>query len=133
LSTLISKTVGVFMEKWYEGMRGQNLAGLIELVLQGQQLSPVELKGFVRALPQALLERIVTSTIGATGTYGKGLHALMAVEIHLRKSAIRDYTLSKEGERLHIEFIDPKRDAIVKFFLDEPLRVDDEEKTPTQP
>ncbi len=125
LSKLMAKAVSIFMEKWYEGLRGQNLSGLIELVLQGQQLPPDELKGFVQALPSSLLKRIVESAIGATGVYGNGLHALMAIELHLRSQNIRQYQLTQMGMRLHIEFHDPKRDAVVKFFLDEPIEHDD--------
>jgi hypothetical protein len=125
LSKMITKTVETFMLKWYEGLRGQNLSGLIELVLEGQDLSVEELRGFMRALPVTLLRRILDSAIGATGTSGTGIHALMAVEMHLRQRGIPDYTLTRIGGRLHIEFTDPKRDALISFFLDEMHEHDD--------
>lgn len=116
LSKLLAQAVKIFMEKWYEGMRGQNLAGLLELVLEGQDLSLPELKGFVQALPATMLDRVVQSAVGSTGS---GVHLILAMELHMRKRNIRDYTLGREAGRLFIEFIDPKRDAHIKFFLDE--------------
>lgn len=116
LAQMISKTVRVFMEKWYEGLRGQNLAGLLELVLEGQNLPLPELKGFVQALPVTMLERVVRSAVGSTGS---GVHLILAMELHMRQRNITDYTLDREAGRLFIEFVDPKRDAHIKFFLDE--------------
>lgn len=116
LARMISKTVGVFMEKWYEGLRGQNLAGLMELVLEGQNLPLPELKGFVRALPATLLEQVTRSAIGSSAS---GIHLILAMELHMRRRGIEDYTLDREAGLLFIEFTDPKRDALIKCFLDE--------------
>lgn len=116
LSKLLADAIKIFMEKWYEGMRGQNLAGLLELVLEGQDLPLSELKGFVQALPVSMLERVVRSAVGSSGS---GIHLVMAMELHMRQRNITDYTLDREAGRLFIEFVDPKRDAHIKFFLDE--------------
>jgi len=115
LSDLVSKAVVTFMEKWHAALRGQNLAGLIELVLEGQDLTPNEMRGFIQALPESLLNKVVESAIG-TAT---GVHALMALEVHLRARSIRDYTLGKESLRTYVEFHDPGHNAMVRFYLDD--------------
>jgi hypothetical protein len=115
LADIATKGVELFMEQWLEILRSRDLAGLIEVVLEGQQLSPDEMKGFLRALPQSLLNRVVDSAFGTV----TGVHALIAFEIHRRRLGISDYTLSKEGERTGVRFFDPQSRKEIEFFLDE--------------
>lgn len=117
LAELMTKTVALFMEKWQEGLRGQNLSGLIEIVLEGQNLSPDEMRGFLGALPDSLLQRILDS--GIQSKSGTGIHGLIAMERHMRARSIRNYAIAKEFGRVYVEFDDPKHGAKVKFFLDE--------------
>ncbi len=125
LADVTAKGIEIFMQKWYEHLRSQDLAGLIEVVLEGQQLSPGEMKGFLQALPQSLLERIAKASVGTV----TGVHALIAFEIHRRRRGITDYILLKEGERTKVIFTDPVRQVTVDFFLDQAFEVEGE-KTP---
>ncbi len=115
LADVAAKGVEIFMRKWFEHLRSQDLAGLIEVVLEGQHLSPNEMKGFLTALPEGLLERIQKASIGTV----TGVHALIAFELHRRKRSITDYTLTKEGQRTRVEFRDPGRGVPISFYLDE--------------
>jgi hypothetical protein len=115
LADVMSKGIEIFMQRWYEHLKSQDLAGLIEVVLEGQQLSPAEMKGFLNAMPQSLLERISEASIGTV----TGVHALIAFEYHRRKRSIIDYTLSKEGVRTKVSFVDPSRGLPIEFYLDE--------------
>lgn len=115
LTDITAKGIEIFMQKWFEHLRSQDLAGLIEVVLEGQHLSPNEMKGFLMALPQGLLERITNAAIGTV----TGVHALVAFEVHRRKRNITDYSLIKEGQRTRVDFQDPIRRLTVSFYLDE--------------
>jgi hypothetical protein len=119
---IISKGVAFFMEEWHEGLRNQNLAGLIEIVLEGQDLTPSEMEEFVRALPGSLLERICKS---ATGT-ASGIHGLMAMEFARRNNHIRDYSVLQDGGRAYVKFTD-LGDREVRFYLDESFELGEEE------
>jgi hypothetical protein len=114
---MISHAVQIFMEQWHEGLRNQNLAGLIEIVLEGQDLPPDELQGFIRALPKSLLERIARSALGSA----TGVHGLLAIEHAFRKTGVPVYTIARDpgsANRICVSFTDTD-DQQVKFFLDE--------------
>lgn len=118
LTDLTSKAVRLFMENWYKALREQNLAGLLELVLEGQDLSPSEMKEFLQALPSSLLQKIVSSAIGSAS----GTHALVAVEYMMRQRSVRDYRLRKEGASVVVSFVDPVTLGEVTFTLDETFK-----------
>lgn len=118
LAEVVSTGVRIFMEKWHEGLRGHNLAGLIEIVLEGQSLTPDEMRGFVRALPRSLLERISSSALGSA----TGIHGLMAVEFARRQGEVRDYTLRPESGRIRVEFVNQQGQE-VSFYLDETFKL----------
>lgn len=124
LADVATKGVELFMEQWLDVLKSRDLAGLIEVVLEGQQLSPEEMKGFLRSLPDSLLNRIVDSSYGSV----TGTHALIAFEKHRRVRGIADYSLFKEGQRTKVSFLDPVRMLQVEFYLDEAF----EGKTPPQ-
>jgi len=124
LAQIISVGVKTFMEKWREGLKGQDLAGLIEIVLEGQSLPLEELRGFVRALPTALLERVARSALGAAS----GTHGLMAIEHARRAGSLRDYTLGQDSGRLYAEFThshtqEGEEGNTVRFYLDDEFQI----------
>lgn len=119
LGKLMARTVALFMAKWQEGLRGQNLSGLIEIILEGQDLTPAEMKGFLKALPDSLLQRILDSAIGA-GT-GSGVHALIALEHHFRKNGVRNYNLGRVDGRVYAEF--EAQGQTLRVFLDEVFKL----------
>jgi len=126
LSDIVTTGVKMFLKKWQGELRTQNLAGLIEIVLEGQSLSPDELQGFLRALPMSLLTRIAESVVGsATGT-----HALMSLE-YIRRTAGNPYTIGAIGHRIWAEFAHPRTREVVRFFLDEEFKFPD--TPPTAP
>ena len=90
LAQVISDGLKLFMEKWLECLRGQDLAGLIEIVLEGQKgrLTPAEMRSFIRALPDSLLEKIAQTALDSC----TGIHALMGIEAH-RRAGGAEYTL----------------------------------------
>jgi hypothetical protein len=121
IAKIVAKSTTIFMEKWREGLKGQNLTGLIEIVLESQDLSTTEMKGFLQALPSSLVQRILDSAIGAGDA--SGVHALIALESTMRVRGIKDYTIGKTDGRISVEFLDPTHSKLVKFFLDEAFSV----------
>jgi len=116
IGTIVAKAVRVFMEHWYEHLRGQNLSGLIEIVLEGQDLTPTEMVDFVRAIPTKLVEKIAQSAVGS----GTGVHGLMGVEHARRCGQLGDYSIGRDpgsDNRVYVRFQRDGKD--VEFFLDE--------------
>lgn len=114
LAQIVSEGVKTFIEKWSESLKEQNLSGLIEIVLEGQKLTPEELKGFVRALPDSLVERIVGSAVAS----GTGITALMALEHHHREGTLRtDYAIEQQHGRVVVRFTPTGRSGEITFGL----------------
>lgn len=118
LADIVTTGVRTFMERWHESLRGQNLAGLIEFVLEGQSLTPAEMTGFVQALPRSLLERITRSAVGSAS----GIHSLMAVEYGRRLGNVQHYTLRPDQGHVLVEFL-TSEDQKVSFRLDEDIEL----------
>lgn len=114
LTTVVSRAVALFMEEWYQTLRDQNLAGLIEIVLEGQHLVPNEMQEFVQALPYSLLERICQSAMNSAS----GIHGLMAIEFARRNRNLRSYNIYQDGSRTYVQFT-TLDDRTLKFYLDE--------------
>jgi hypothetical protein len=108
LAKIISEGVKVFMEKWFEGLRDRDLSGLIEIVLEGQRLTPTEMQGFVRALPDPLITKIVNSAIAS----GTGIHALMALEKY-RRSGRQEYVVEVVSGQVQVRFTTPNNQEVV--------------------
>jgi len=124
LAEVVATGVKVFMEKWREGLKGADLAGLVEIVLEGQNLPLEELRGFVRALPTPLLERVAKSALGTAS----GTHGLMAIEHARRNGSLRDYTLGQDSGKLYAEFTHPREPGgqegeTIRFYLDDEFHV----------
>lgn len=116
IGTIVAKAVRLFAEHWYEQLRGQDLSGLIEIVLEGQDLTPTEMKSFIKALPTDLIEKIARSAVGS----GNGVHGLMGIEHARRCGRIADYSIGRDpgsGNRVYVRF--RRGDKDVEFFLDE--------------
>ena len=125
LGHVISTGVKIFMAKWREGLKEQDLACLIEIVLEGQSLPLNELQGFVRALPSPLLERIAKSALGRKAT---GTHGLMALEHAQRTGLLNDYVLGQDSGKLYAEFTHPRSPGEpggerIRFYLDDEFEV----------
>lgn len=118
MGEMITQAVPLFMEQWVAALKGKNLSGLIEIILDGQGLEPAEMKAFIRAIPESLIRRICSSEVG-TWT---GVHALMGVEKAFRDRRLtEDYRLERDsgsGGRIFFEFT-PKGGQNVRLFLDE--------------
>lgn len=119
LVKVVQHGIELFMEEWYQDLRNQNLAGLVEIVLEGQDLFPQEMKEFVQALPYTLLERICKSAMNSAS----GIHGLMAIEFARRNRSIRSYDIFQNGNRTYVQFttLDGRT---VKFYLDEKFDLD---------
>lgn len=124
LAEIVSNGVRTFMNSWREGLKSHDLAGLIELVLAGQDLPLDDLRGFVRALPLTLLERVAHSAVGSAS----GVHGLMAIEHARRSGRLREYTLGQDSGRLYAEF--SHQGSEVRFFLDDEFQLPEDEPTP---
>lgn len=121
LAKIVSKGVSLFMQEWQEGLRRQNLAGLIEIILEGQDLTASEMHEFVRALPYSLLERICKSAVGSA----TGIHGLMAIEYAHRNRSIRHYGVVQDGARTYVAFTNLEG-VPVTFYLDEKFELFDD-------
>lgn len=120
LSDMVAHGIRAFMKHWLDGLRNQNLAGLIEIVLEGQKdMSPDEMMGFMRGIPTTLLEKIATSGLGTAS----GIHALIGVESARRRGEVRRYKIARDGFRVYVKFENVAGDEI-QFYLDEPFEVD---------
>jgi len=118
---MITQGVRLFMKHWLEGLQSKNVAGLIEIVLEGQKdMTPAEMQAFVRALPETLLQKVCKSGLGTAN----GIHALIGVEHARRRGEVREYTLGRDGFRLWVKFENVTGDE-VHFFLDEPFDMSD--------
>lgn len=102
LAKLVTKGIKHFIRHWYAAYRNQDVAGLVEFMMDGLNLPTDELKGLMRALPRSLIDRVVS---GVDGT-GSGIHALFALEWHFREHNLReDYTLYRDDECLKVRVI----------------------------
>lgn len=117
LADVVVSGISMFMQEWRAVLSDTNLAGLLGVVLSTDGLTADELTGFIRALPQSVLERIAASAVNpATGT-----HALVSLEV-LRRSHDLAYTISvvtafADGPRVQVRTIQGAR--TIEFFLDE--------------
>lgn len=107
LNEIVSVTIDTALKRWYDGIRQQDLAGLIEIVLEGQQnrMTPDELTGFLQALPISLLTRILENAV--TETTGTGVHMLLALEKN-RRSSGQKYELRSAGGSIFVKWVSPQ-------------------------
>jgi hypothetical protein len=117
LAQMMGTAVRTFMQHWYEDLRNQDLAGLIEIVLEGQNLTPVEMTDFVHSLPTSLIERIAQSAMGTAN----GIHGLMGLEFARRTGKLQEYKITRDplNERVYVEFFDSVRKRPIQLYLDE--------------
>lgn len=120
-AAIIGQAITIFMEEWHNGLREENLAGLVELILEGQELTASEMGEFVRALPYSLLERICKSAVKSA----TGIHGLMAIEYARRNRSIASYDVVQDGTRAYVEFTEATGRRI-KFYLDEKFELPDD-------
>jgi hypothetical protein len=120
MAMIVAEGIRSFMDKWYDGLRKQNLSGLVEIVLEGQgnHLSPEEMQEFVRALPSSLIMKVVESAMGSA----TGIHALMALEKH-RRVGLANYSIAKVGGSVQVRFTGPEGQE-VSFGLYEAFDLD---------
>lgn len=117
LSSFIAEGVETFIRTWHEHLRSQDMTGLLSIVLEAQQLDAMEMKGFVKALPQSVLERALR---GSVGSQVNGTFALLALEKLRREGRIvTDYVMERRDARIFVT-VYPKN---VAFALDESFPV----------
>jgi len=115
LSAIATQAVRLFMVNWQKVIQNKNLTGLIEIVLEKQALPPEELEAFVRALPDALLNRVLCSAVGTVN----GVHALLSIEMGRREGALEKYTIHQTSEnRVFVKVLHANNEEIT-FWLDE--------------
>lgn len=114
---IIAKAVHVFLACLQDRLKRKDLVGLIGVVLEGQGLNPEELKGFVRALPDKMIDRMVTSVL----TSASGIQALLAIEWHFREgNLLADYSLGVTAlGRMYAKIPQPNDEEIVLFLDDQ--------------
>lgn len=116
---LVTWGIQTFIKEWTDNLRNQDTAGLIEIVLERQNLSNSELQGFVQALPLTLLGKISKSGLGG----GSGIHALMALEVARRNGQVA-YVIRKIGERVRVDATNEQ--GAFQFYIDDDIDVDGE-------
>lgn len=115
LSDIVAKGVQLFIEKWDARVRSYNLVGLLEVILEGQDLNPVEVKGFIRALPDRLIRKVIHDSIGPA----QGIQAFMAVEHLYRVKRLKaDYSIHKNS-RGRIFLRVPHGEEVIDIYLDD--------------
>lgn len=115
--SIVSKAVHIYLETLQERLKGKDLIGLLGFVLEGQGLSPQELKGFVRALPDKMVDRMVNSVLSSAN----GTQALVAIEWHFREgNLVSDYSLGVTSQgRMYAKIPQPDDEEIVLFLDDQ--------------
>lgn len=91
------ETVQTFLQHWRKDLAARGSGGILDVVLEDSTLEVVELKRFIRAVPESLVQRIVKN--GPTATSARGIHALLAIEYHYRvnpQKFTRDYDLVRD-------------------------------------
>jgi hypothetical protein len=121
LSQLVSKYVATFLANWRIGLREQSILGLIEVILENQDLTPEELRKFLGALPLSLLEKLLEAA--NNNQLVNGVHGILAVEMHCRNGLVSDYTIGRESGRFYIEFVDVQTRGTVRVFTDDFFKV----------
>jgi len=120
LTRLVTRGIHAYMRHWYDAYRTQDVAGLVEFIIDGLQLPPSELKGMMRAFPRSLIERVVKGvTLAGTGT-----HALFALEWHYREGNLpMDYEIYREAdEKTRVRVM--RNGEAITITLDEVFNLD---------
>lgn len=117
LAKVVVTAVRQFMSNWYEAQKKQDLGVLVEIILEGQDVSVEDLKGFVRALPRSIVNRI----LGELRGQATGLHALLSIEALHRDGSLRDdYTLRIDmNKKLVVSFHPKQEEGSLSFTLQE--------------
>ena len=89
--------------------RKKDASVLIQLFLEVPSMPAIEVKEFLRALPRAIIDKILARLIDKNGSRGTGLQALLTLEALYRDSGLdHDYELER----------DPEGKLIISFQLD---------------
>jgi hypothetical protein len=115
----IGRSVQVFIDEWFKALRAQDRAGLIEVIIDEQNLSPSEMRGFVRSLPLSFLNNAAKSAF----TGASGIHALLSVEYSRRAGIAKDFTIRRVGSRVQVT-VRTSDDKKLQFFLDDSFEID---------
>jgi hypothetical protein len=116
MGKITTLAVRTFIESLQSNLKGRDLVGLLSLVLEGQGLEGPELKGFIRALPDKLLQRILDSVLGAAN----GIQALMAIEWHYRQGRLfADYSLGVTSQGQVYAKVPRPNDEEIVLYLDD--------------
>lgn len=111
---ITSKATHILLTQWEDALKKEDLAGLLLFILEGMNLSPTEIKGFLRALPPPILRRVLNSVVGKAN----GLHALVSLEICYRLEGTTDYTLHQTDEK-QLYVVVPHKDEEITLWLDD--------------
>lgn len=117
LADIVTKGMESFISRWRTVVTNQSLGGLIQATLASSDLSHGEIQEFIRALPLKILERLVVVEGPPTG-----VNYLLSLE-YLRREGSVAYVLGRENSRVWAEFSHPKTKEVVRFYLDEAVRL----------
>jgi hypothetical protein len=125
----LREVIGRVFEEWLSSLAGGTSAGMLEVVLQGQNLPFDELRDFVKTLPHTFLERAVAE--GALSKRASGVHALLALELLQRTGELSDYSLRQDTDgTLLAEFRPHGGQDTLTFRLDESFDLEASLKEP---
>ncbi len=125
-AAIVEDTIHLILDHWRNDLRSRGPGGLIELVLEDHRLPTEELKRFIRALPQSLMQRIIDS--GAASEKARGIHALLSVEHRwrTRQGDFRgDYQLRRDEDGVLLVTVFPARLSSVTPGAEIVFRLDD--------
>jgi len=112
LAQLIGRGAQLFVKHWLGSLQQEDLGGLIAFMVDGLHLQADELRTFVQALPESVLNKFVKSRIGQA----KGTHALLALEWHRRHGRLTYNIIDQAGTPM-VRIMTEKGEAT--FGLDE--------------
>jgi hypothetical protein len=122
LTQLVTRGIHGYMRHWYDAYRNQDVAGLVEFIIDGLNLPAADLKGMMRAFPMSLIDRVVRGVTLA----GTGIHALFALEWHYRSGNLpSDYEIYREADDKTRVKIMRNGEAVI-ITLDDVFRIPEE-------
>lgn len=118
LTNLLTESLRFFALSLYEEQRKQDVSLLIQLFLEGSaNIGAEDLKGFLRALPRSVLDRVLNHTEGSRS----GLHALLSLEVLFQDGMLeKDFEVRRDHEeKLVVTFYPKEVPEPVSFRLRE--------------
>lgn len=109
----------ILLTTLYQEQQKQDISLMIQLFLEVPKNNPVETKGFIRAIPRTLIDKILLRM--EKSKHQNGLQMMLSLEALFRDGQLhQDYEVTKETDnRIQIIFYPKERSGPLSFRLRE--------------